>query len=117
MTRTSLHIANLAEWNKFKHLETTRVVLNLSFKQQNFHFFNPPCTPPHMNTYLEFQYIKEKNGAALRKEGGGRELQALLKYQPGLSSASYSAPLSNHYFWGTSEEPLGSKDTDWRPVH
>lgn len=116
--RTSLHVANLAEWNKFKYLETTRVVLNFSFKQQNFHFFYPPPHPPHMNAYLEFQHIKEKNWSCSGWGGRGWGVyRPPLKYQPDLSSPSHYVPPLNHYSWGTSEEPLGSNYTDWRPVH
>lgn len=41
----------------------------------------------------------------------------LLKYQLCFFSLSLCPSSLNHYFWGTSEEPLGSKNTDWKPIH
>lgn len=105
--RTSLHVANLAEWNKFKYLETTRVVLNFSFKQQNFHFFytTPPAPPTHERLLGIPTHKREKLELLWVRRAGMGSLQASAEIPTrpflSLSLCPSLKPLLLRHLWGT----------------
>lgn len=90
LTITSLRVAVKFGWrNKFKYLETTQAVLDLFLSSKFSTSFIPPH-PLYETLHGIPIFIKEKNQLLWVKGGG--ELEALLKYQLGLSAPALSVP-------------------------